>query len=74
MFYLTLNDPIISPDHENMGLDTNYITIGVEIKIIWVFTFFEIMAAQKGPKIEFYDTAIHYRYKTILEMNSTPKN
>ena len=45
MFNITLDGFIIFLDHENMGLDTNFIIIRGKIMDLWFISMFETMAA-----------------------------
>ena len=37
----------ILPDHENLGIDIDFITIGGEMTILWRYYIFGLMAARK---------------------------
>ena len=46
-WYYTILDVIFRfPDHENMGIDTNFIKIGGEMTDLSLFQVFDIMAAR----------------------------
>ena len=45
--YTPVDHIIILPDHENMGIDIDFITIGGEMTNLWRYYIFGLMAARK---------------------------
>ena len=56
-------------DHENMGIDTNFITKGVEITILWLFYTFAVMAANYRARID-QRVSISYLYICLIQMHT----
>ena len=46
-FYTPVDYFIILPDHENLGIDIDFITIRDEMTILWRYYIFGLMAARK---------------------------
>ena len=59
-FNITLDDFIIFLDHENMGIDTNFIMFGGKITGLWLISMFETMAAAIIDAIEPLWIVLHH--------------
>ena len=73
-FQLVFKAMVVNFDHENLHKDTNFITIGVEIAILWRFQIFGVMAAQKSLRFrrrgaKWMQIIVEMSYCCILMLN-----